>query len=252
MLPNTSTTGLFLTLLPIWVKWKVTGELAMYPRAVEPGGEGMGELVTARTTRFDGIIERVLNDDAEQFVLLGAGYDTRAFGPFRREGVTFFEVDQERVQAHKRAMVAEAGLDASGVRFVAVDFGRDDLFERLEEAGFDPSRKTLFLWEGVTLYLSEQAVRQTMRTVRDHSVEGSVLLADLYAKRMVDMMKGKIAAAALDWTDEGAGFGLPLDQDWETRLASFVESESLRVGERWFLGSSAKTGPFSVVVEMVV
>jgi hypothetical protein len=73
-----------------------------------------------------------------------------------------------------------------------------------------------------------------------------------YASRLVDMMKQKIPAALLDWTDEGAGFGLPLEQDWEQRLDSFVGSESLRVGEKWFLGSSSPKGPFSVVVEMVV
>lgn len=251
-LPNTSTTGLFLALFPIWVKWKTAGELALYPRVVEPGAEGLGELVTTRTTRFDGIMERVLGEDVTQFVLLGAGYDTRAFGMFRRDGVAYFEVDQETVQAHKRAVLESAGLDNPSVRFVTVDFGRDDLFPRLEDAGYDPSRKTLFLWEGVTLYLSEQAVRETMRVVRDHSAKGSVLLADLYASRLVDMMKQKIAAATLDWTDEGAGFGLPLEQDWEQRLGAFVERESLRVGERWFLGSSSPKGPFSVVVEMVV
>lgn len=65
-----------------------------------------------------------------------------------------------------------------------------------------------------------------------HSAKGGVLLADLYASRLVDTMKQKIAAAALGWTDDGAGFGLPLEQDWEQRLDSFVVSESLRVGER--------------------
>ena len=47
-------------------------------------------------------------------------------------------------------------------------------------------------------------------------------------------------------------FGLPLSEDWEGRLDAFVQSESLRVGEACFLGSSSDKGPFSVVVEMVV
>lgn len=63
--------------------------------------------------------------------LLGAGYDTRADGPFRREGVTFFEVDQPSVQRHKRAMSDRAGQDSAHVLFVPVDFSQDDL-EKLE------------------------------------------------------------------------------------------------------------------------
>ncbi|MBW2253778.1 MAG: SAM-dependent methyltransferase [Deltaproteobacteria bacterium] len=251
VLPNTSTAGLFLTLFPLWVKWKIAGELAIYPRDPVPGAESIAELVTARTARFDGIIDRVLGD-VEQFVVMGAGYDTRAFGSFRRDGLTFFELDQEAVQAHKRSMLAEAGVDASSVRFVGVDFSKDDVFARLAEAGFDPTRKTIFLWEGVTLYLSEESVRRTMQQVRENSPGGSVLLADLYGDRLVDMMKSRAGAAALAWTDEGAGFGLPLAEDWEGRLAAFVQSESLRVGEAWFLGSSSEKGPFAVVVEMIV
>ena len=64
-----------------------------------------------------------------------------------------FELDQPRVQELKRSNLGEAGIDASRVTFVPVDFGRDDAFEKLAASGYDPGRKTAFLWEGVTLYL---------------------------------------------------------------------------------------------------
>ena len=64
------------------------------------------------------------------------------------------------VQAHKLQALANANISCNHVHFVNVDFTRDDVFEKLAEAGYDPDKKTLFLWEGVTLYLSEAEVRK--------------------------------------------------------------------------------------------
>ena len=70
-------------------------------------------------------------------------------------------MDHPRVQELKRSNLGEAGIDASRVTFVSVDFGRDDAFEKLAASGYNPGRKTAFLWEGVTLYLGEDDVRKT-------------------------------------------------------------------------------------------
>jgi methyltransferase (TIGR00027 family) len=251
VLPNTSTAGLWFFLFPVWVKYKMTGKLFGYPRRVEPARANLGDLVPSRTLWFDHIIERVLGD-VQQFVMLGAGYDTRAYGPLRAAGVRTFEVDQASVQTHKLAMLAAAGIDTTGVDFVQVDFSTDDLFEKLTQAGYDPSRKTLFLWEGVTLYLSEAEVRATMKQVRTHSPPGSVLVADLYAERMVKMGKGKVVSKTLEITGEGLGFSLGFESGHEAVLQEFVQSESLVVGETFFLGSNHKRGPFVAITELVV
>jgi hypothetical protein len=116
VLPNTSTNGLFLCLFPLWVKWKIAGKLSMYPRVVERGHESIAELVTARTAYVDEVINRQASQ-VEQLVMLGAGYDTRAYGALEIGGLTVFEVDQKTTQEHKRAMLRSAGLDASHVTF---------------------------------------------------------------------------------------------------------------------------------------
>ena len=249
ILPNTSATGLMLVLIPLWLKFKISGKLFLYPRVPEPGAENIGDLVVARTLYFDRIIDRVVQD-VEQFVVMGAGYDTRAYGRIRREGVTFFELDQNNVQQHKRRALAEAGIPCEHVRFVPVDFSRENAFDKLIDAGFDQSRKTLFLWEGVSLYLSESDVRKTMQDVRNHAPSGSVLLADLYADRLVNIGKMAAVKKTLDYTDEGFGFSLPIATSYEQVLAEFIESESMSVGETWFMGRTGKKGPFMVVAEI--
>ena len=248
ILPNTSATGLWLVLIPLWVKFKISGKLFLYPRVPQPGTENIGDMIVARTIYFDRIIDRVIGD-VEQFVVMGAGYDTRAYGRFHREGVTFFELDQNNVQQHKRRALADAGIPCEHVRFVAVDFSSENAFDKLIDAGFDRSRKTLFLWEGVTLYLSVSEVRKTMQDVHNCAPPGSVLIADIYADRLVNIGKMTAVKKTLDYTNEGLGFSLPLAKNYEQVLAEFVEGESMSVGETWFMGQGDK-GPFMVVAEI--
>ena len=250
VLPNSSILGLQLVLLPLWVKRKLSGDYFAYPRLPPPdGAETIADIVVARTLYFDRILERVL-PEVEQLVLLGAGHDTRAYGPLVPDGVACFEVDHPRVQALKRSKLAEAGIEASGVTFVPVDFSRDDAFDELAARGYDPGRKTAFLWEGVTLYLGEDDVRRTLRGARERSAPGSVLVADVYAERFV-RLGGKAMRKTLDYTHEGFGFGLDFGKDWERTLRDFLESEGLTLGEACFLGRANPKGPFTVVAEFI-
>ncbi len=116
-----------------------------------------------------------------QMVILGAGFDTRAY---RLEGlgdVPVFEVDHPVTQAAKRRAVQ--GVVApfpANVRFVAVDFDRDALGDRLAEAGYDPAKRTLFVWQGVTMYLTAEGVDRTLAFVASHSAPGSVVIFDYF------------------------------------------------------------------------
>lgn len=247
--PNTSLVGLWLVLFPLWLKHRISGKFFVYPRVPEAGNEGFGEIVVVRTLHFDRIIERVI-PGVEQIVVMGAGYDTRAYGDFSHHDVVFYELDQPVVQEHKRKVLADAELDSSHVCFVPVDFSTQNAFEQLIGAGFDSSKKTLFLWEGVTLYLTEEDIRNTMRDVRRHAPAGSILLADLYGDRLLEFSKPKAIQKTLDLTNEGFSFALPFSTDHEQTLREFVESEGFSLGEAQFMGSSHDKGPFMVVAEM--
>ncbi len=252
VLPNSSILGLKLFLFPLWVKHKLSGDYFAYPRLPPPdGAETLADLVITRTFYFDRVLERVL-PEVEQFVVLGAGHDTRAFGPLVPDGVACFEVDHPRVQSLKRSKLTEAGIETSGVTFVSVDFSREDAFEKLAASGYDPGRRAAFLWEGVTLYLNEDDVRRTLRGAREHAAPGSVLVADVYAKRFARLAGGKAVRKTLDYTDEGLAFALDFGADWERSLRGFLESEGLTLGEACFMGRANPKGPFTVVAEFIV
>lgn len=249
VLPNFSGLGMVGVLFPSWVHAQLVGRPMVYPRVTAPGSEDIRDLVTARTAYFDALMKRAL-DDVEQAVLMGAGYDTRAYGEFRRQGLSFFELDQEATQQVKKKALSDAGIDTEDTRFVSVDFQKDDTFEKLCASGYDPSLKTLFLWEGVTLYLGEEDVRRALRDMKNHSAPGSVIAADFYSARMIALGKKKALKQTLDYTGEGFGFGIPFERNHEARLKSFIESEGLTVDSASFLGTISKHGPFAVVAEI--
>jgi hypothetical protein len=86
--------------------------------------------------------------------------------------------------------------------------------------------------------------------VRDHAPAGSILLADIYADRFINLGKGSAAKKTLDYTNEGLGFSLSFTTDYEQTLQEFIKPESMTVGETYFLGSTDEKGPFMVVAEL--
>ena len=128
-----------------------------------------------------------------QVVVLGAGLDARA-ARLAHEGVRFFEVDQPATQAEKLARIAQLpGYPEHAATYVTCDFEKDDFLDRLAKSGFDPSSPALVLWEGVTYYLPEPAVRATLRRIATGCDPRSVVLFDCFTRSFVD---GSTRAAA--------------------------------------------------------
>jgi methyltransferase (TIGR00027 family) len=111
-------------------------------------------VMTYRTKRFDAALLDALQDGARQVVVLGAGFDSRAYRLQSQLGnARVIEVDYGPTQAYKKQRLGEI-LDAipSNVSFVPMDFTKDNLLEQLRSAGYSEQQKTFFLWEGVTYY----------------------------------------------------------------------------------------------------
>ena len=110
---------------------------------------------------------------AEQLVILGAGLDSRAWRLDCLRDAVVFEVDHPSTQAWKRARSAAVPYKAKDVRFVAMDFERDQLAPLIQSAGFDPDKRSFWLWEGVTLYLRPQDVWANLGVFAALSAAGS-------------------------------------------------------------------------------
>jgi methyltransferase (TIGR00027 family) len=136
--------------------------------------------------RFEPVIVRVATIDAElldaiqngirQVVILGAGFDTRAHRFSELSGIKVYEVDHPATQAEKRARMASLPEPKAQVIYTAVDFERDSLSERLAVSGHDGSAPTVWIWEGVVMYLADPAVNATLSAVRALSRPNSRLI----------------------------------------------------------------------------
>ncbi len=130
---------------------------------------------TYRTKAFDTALLDALRKGAKQVVVLGAGFDSRGYRfQSQLRGVRFMEVDYGPTQEYKKQRVKEIlGAIPANVSYVSMDFTKDSLLEQLANAGYSERQKTFFLWEGVTFYLPEAAVKDTLHFVRDHAAPGS-------------------------------------------------------------------------------
>jgi methyltransferase (TIGR00027 family) len=157
----------------------------------------LGRWLVARIPNFNQYIvarHRVMDDwiravSPRQLVILGAGYDMRALRLDIAELVAVFEVDHPLTAARKRQLID--GLDPVSrdmdiprparprIEYISVDFQRDKLSERLAASSFDPSVPTAWVWEGVSMYLSESEVQHTLAEIREISAPGSTLTLDL-------------------------------------------------------------------------
>ena len=140
----------------------------------QPNPGRMHEHLRARTAFFDRAVVNALGRGVRQVVIGGAGYDGRALR-YAKPGVTWFELDHPATQADKVARVARLGLERGQVRFIAADFTADPIAEPLLAAGLDPARPTLFLLEGVVVYLERPVVERVLAAFRQVAADGSEL-----------------------------------------------------------------------------
>lgn len=146
---------------------------------------GLTPFVVTRHRYIDDRLGAALRAGVEQVVVLGAGYDSRAFRFAEQLGARpVFEVDHPATQGRKERVLAALGkrieVPHVDVRRVSVDFQRQSFEKRLAKAGFDSARSTFFIWEGVSMYLTRNAVKATLATLARIAPAGSELVFDAW------------------------------------------------------------------------
>lgn len=145
---------------------------------------GLASFVLFRHAMIDEHLADELDQGAEQLLVLGAGYDSRAYR-FAGElaGRPVFEVDLPPLSQRKAGIVA-AHPDLFGgnsIHRVEINFRTQSLEQRLRESGFPVGARTYVVWEGVSPYLSADAVEATLATLRGVCGPGSVLAMDVWS-----------------------------------------------------------------------
>ena len=138
----------------------------------------MADLLERRTQWFDGVTLQAVDRGIRQVVIVAAGYDCRALR-FRTSGVRFIELDHPSTQADKRRILDDMGADVADVAYAAADFIVDDVDAALAVAGHDADAATLFLVEGLLIYLSEQVIVSLLTALRARAAPSSRLAVSI-------------------------------------------------------------------------
>lgn len=201
----------------------------------DPEVFGFAWLMLVRTRFIDELMERAVRNGATQLVILGAGFDSRAhrFAELLKN-VSIIELDFGATQDYKKRRVEAAlGRTPNNLTYAAVDFARESLAEALPRAGFQPGRKTYYICEGVSMYVPEAGMKETLRVIAQKSAPGSALLLEYLNRAGLEiMMKHPMGMLknAIDW-GEPFVFGVPDGQDREFFLEAGLElGETLKIG----------------------
>ena len=194
---------------------------------------GTYEWILARNKHLDRQFLGCVESGFRQVVILGAGYDTR---PVRfqqaisRAGTRVYELDQQTTQ--RRKIMCLGALRIPQVTFIPIDFESTGLEEVLTPDVFDATQPTLFVWEGVSMYLTERAVRAVFAAIGPIAAPGSRLLFDYCLRHVIERTNLPYGAAEiLEFTSKR---GEPMQWGSEPdELADFVAQFGFRVVEQW-------------------
>ena len=200
-------------------------------RKFTPGGF---EYVLARTAFFDQQLLNAIKAGAKQLVVLGAGFDTR---PYRFASqcsdCKIIELDTATTQQRKKICLRQADIEIpKNLTFSTIDLNSGSLEEVLLQAGFDSEIKTLFLWEGVTMYLEQTAVDETLRFVSACKNKESLLVFD-YIATIADTDVNKYYGVKT-WRETWAKyrqaepFKFTID---DSEVASYMDDMGLRINK---------------------
>lgn len=186
--------------------------LSLVPGAARAAHKALGTAllglpyhVELRTRAIDDALLASVASGASELVLLGAGLDSRAYRLGALRDVDVFEVDRLPTQEYKQLRIElTAERAARSLTYLSVDFEQDDLGETLRRAGMLRGAKKMWVWEGVTPYLTGEATERTLETIAALSPPGS-RLAVTYAPTEVDAVERALlplAARALEAVGE--------------------------------------------------
>jgi len=208
-------------------------------------------LMTALNHRTEFFDKALLDhlDSVKQVVILGAGWDTRAYNLPPGAEVRVFEVDTAEMQPIKRKALQNAGIDTTHVTFATADFNKEPWLETLKQHDFDPGLPTFFLWEGIIYYLETEAVHATLNAINSQCAGGSAIAFDYYSSEFIMRDLAKTTRVIYG---EPLQFGIPTDPPARQQVSNLLETHKLKL-ERYepFGEESANKKPFGGLVVAV-
>jgi methyltransferase (TIGR00027 family) len=249
--PCESHFGLWSTFGALIISHRSFGLFTKLGKVDEPGEETVFSTPGRRLLIFDRIMEKYV-DEMEQIVIPGVGFDLIALQFTKGKEVKVFELDQVKTLDVKIETLEKAGIKHDWITYIPVDYSNESWVDKLLGAGFDKTKKTLFLWESVSLFLEVQIVKETLRKMADLCVEGSIIAQDFYSKAFTlgeTSKTVKRSSRIIEKMGEPWKFGIDMSDSPKAAVESFLKECGLRMTEYTQFSEKLNIEPFYCIVE---
>ena len=249
--PCESHFGLWSTMGALIISQRLFGFTTRLGKLVEPGEETLDAIAGIRVLIFDRIMAKYV-DEMEQIVIPGAGFDLIALHSTKGKKVKVFELDQVNTLNLKVETLKKAGIKHDWITYIPVDYSNESWVDRLLDAGFDQTKKTLFLWQSVSLFLEADLVKESLKQMADLCGDGSIIAQDFYSEAFMSGAISKIAQIQMKLIEvngEPWKFALDMSNDPEAAVGSFLKECGLTMTEYTQFGEKLDIEPFYCIVE---
>ena len=142
--------------------------------------------------------------------------------------------------------------DRPWIKYIPIDYSSESWADKLLEAGFDKTKKTLFLWESVSLFLEADIVKETLRGMADLCDSRSIITQDFYSKAFILGKTSKTikrSSRMIEKMGEPWKFGIDMSNDPKAAVESFLKECGLKMTEYFQFGEKLSIEPFYCIVE---
>jgi len=249
--PCESHFGLWSVFGPLIISQRLFGFTTKLGRLPEPGEETLVSTPARRLLWFDRIMEESV-DEVEQIVISGVGFDLIALRFTEGREVRVFELDQAGTLNVKIETLRRAGLKHDWVTYIPVDYSTESWVDKLLEAGFDRTKKTLFLWESVSLFLEIDVVKETLKRMAELCADGSKIAQDFYSSAFASggiSRTVKRTSRMMEKMGEPWRFGIDMSDDPKTAVEAFLKECGLQITGFNQFGERRDVEPFYCIVQ---
>ena len=249
--PCESHFGLWSIMGALIISQRLFGFTTRLGKLVEPGEETLVSTAGIRVLKFDRIMGKYA-DKMEQIVLPGSGFDLMALQFTKGKKVKVFELDQVNTLNVKVETLKKAGINHGWITYIPVDYSNESWVDKLSGAGFKKTKKTLFLWQSVSLYLEPDIVKETLMEMADLCADGSIIAQDFYSKTFISGEISRIVKRNLRMIErmgEPCKFGIDMSNDPKAAVESYLKKCGLKMTEYTQFGERLDIEPYYCIVE---
>ncbi len=248
--PCESHFGLLSTFGALILAQKLFGFTTSFGKIDSPGEETYFSFAGPRILKFDAILKKY-SDSVEQIVVPGAGFDLAVLGITKDKSIRVFELDQPATIDIKVETLKSAKIEHNWITYIPVDYENESWTEKLLSSGFDKSKRTLFVWQSVSLFLEEASVRESLKKMAELCSDGSIVVQDLYSKAFISGEASKAVKRASRMIEkrEPWRFGLDMSNDPKASIATFLNECGLQMTNCTQFGDKLEIKPYYCIIE---